>query len=194
MKIKHLLLLTVIISATPIRSLSDNEPQYVGVKKCQICHATPEIGDQYGIWKLSKHAQAFATLLSEESLKIAKERGLTVLPHEAPECLECHVTGYGADDSKFESPQVMELGIQCESCHGPGSEYKKISIMLDREQSLANGLIIPTEETCIKCHNERSPRYKSFHFEDFVKKIDHKVPEGYSWEEDDDEDEDEELW
>lgn len=193
MKITYVLVLLALVLAIPVLILSDSEPKYVGVKKCQVCHTTPEIGDQYGIWKSSKHSKSYDTLLTEESKRIAKERGLKVPPHEAPECLECHVTAYGLDTLQFNSPLVKEHGIQCESCHGPGSEYKKIGIMLDREKSLANGLIIPTEKTCVQCHNERSPKYKPFKFDDFIKKIEHKVPEGYEWEDEEDED-DEELW
>jgi hypothetical protein len=43
-------------------------------------------------------------------------------------------------------------GVQCEACHGAGNDYKKVSIMKDRDASIANGLIIPTQETCDGCH------------------------------------------
>ena len=49
-------------------------------------------------------------------------------------------------------------GVQCEACHGPGKDYKKKSIMQDREKAVANGLIIPDEKTCQKCHNENVPK------------------------------------
>lgn len=179
----------------PIQSKTNDDPQYVGVKKCKVCHATDDIGNQYRIWESSLHAKAYKTLSNEESKAIGKERGLKVPPNESPECLECHVTGYGMPDSLFATPIVKENGIHCETCHGPGSEYKKIDNMLDRDKALASGLTLPIEETCTRCHNEKSPKYKPFNFDEFIKKIEHKVPEGYSWEvEDDDEGEDEELW
>lgn len=183
--------LVCLMSWTVLCAQQDDLPQYVGEEKCEICHATDDIGNQVSIWKNSAHARAYETLLSEESKRIAQERGLTVPPNEAPQCLECHVTGYGLDSSRFKYPLNKENGIQCESCHGPGSEYRKINIMLDTDLSLANGLIIPTKETCARCHNERSPRFKPFTFEDLVTLIDHKVPEGYEWEE---EEEEETLW
>ena len=42
--------------------------------------------------------------------------------------------------------------VGCEMCHGPGSEYKRKSVMRDREQALAAGLVIPTRDFCAKCH------------------------------------------
>lgn len=193
MELKILLPVTVFCVAlgTPVDAGEEQPLKYVGVAKCEICHATADIGNQTAIWQNSAHARAYETLLNEESKRIARERGLVVPPNEAPECLECHVTGYGLDSSRFKYPLAKEDGIQCESCHGPGSEYRKIDIMLDTDLSVANGLIIPTEETCRRCHNERSPKFKPFTFEELVKLIEHRVPEGYQWEE---EEEEETLW
>jgi hypothetical protein len=60
--------------------------------------------------------------------------------------LGCHATGASA-----ELP-----GVQCEACHGPGSEYKSMKVMKDREASIAAGLIVPDEATCRGCH-EKAP-------------------------------------
>jgi hypothetical protein len=39
----------------------------------------------------------------------------------AQQCLTCHV---GSDHRKpLPDPKVLQFGVQCESCHGPGSEY-----------------------------------------------------------------------
>ncbi|MFQ6673442.1 MAG: cytochrome c family protein, partial [Fidelibacterota bacterium] len=145
MKVIHFALGIGLVLSLPARSVFADEPQdeprYVSVKKCKVCHATDDIGNQYKIWKSSLHAQAYQTLLGEESKKIAQERGIKLLPNEAPECLQCHVTGYGKDSSRFEFPVVKEDGVQCESCHGPGSEYKKIDTMLDKNKAIAAGLI-----------------------------------------------------
>ncbi len=87
--------------------------QFVGVAKCKTCHKKPEQGEQFKKWQASKHAEAFETLKSEESAKIAKEKGLTTPAYEAPECLKCHVTAYDADASMLGPKFVKEDGVQC---------------------------------------------------------------------------------
>jgi hypothetical protein len=152
------------------------EHMYVGVDACKLCHKQEKKGDQYGSWQKSKHSQAYTTLASEEAKKIAEARGIGN-PQESPECLKCHVTGYGLDESMYDKKYSMEDGVGCESCHGPGKDYKNIKIMKDLEQAKANGLIIPTEEVCRKCHNEESPTYKPFNYEERYKEIAHPRPE-----------------
>ena len=66
--------------------------------------------------------------------------------------------------------------LSCETCHGPGSKYKSNTIMKDREKSIAAGLIIPDEKLCKTCHNEESPTFKGFNFEEYSKKIAHPNP------------------
>jgi hypothetical protein len=65
-------------------------------------------------------------------------------------CLQCHATNHDA----------AMPGVQCEACHGPGSEYKSLSIMKDKEKAIAAGLVLPTQETCNKCHNGESHHKK----------------------------------
>jgi hypothetical protein len=48
--------------------------------------------------------------------------------------------------------------------------------MKSREQSLKNGLILPTKEVCITCHNEKNPFHKPFDYASAVKKIAHPNP------------------
>jgi formate-dependent nitrite reductase cytochrome c552 subunit len=69
-----------------------------------------------------------------------------------------------------------EEGVSCESCHGPGSMYKTAAIMKNQKLSLAKGLILPEEAVCKTCHNEESPHYKGFNFEEYVAKIAHDDP------------------
>lgn len=151
---------------------------YVGVKTCGMCHKSQKTGNQLGVWKNSLHSKAYETLLTEKAEKVAKEKGLKTKASEAPECLKCHVTGYDLDASLLGKKFKMEDGVQCETCHGPGSDYKKKSIMKDRDKAVANGLILyeKPEELCVKCHNEESPFYKEFKFAEFWDKIKHPVP------------------
>ena len=79
------------------------------------------------------------------------------------------------DESLVATLKVDE-GVSCESCHGPGSGYKSNAVMKDREKSIAKGLIIQDEKLCKTCHNEESPHYKGFNYEEYLKKIIHPVP------------------
>jgi len=38
------------------------------------------------------------------------------------------------------------------------------------------GLVIPTEETCKRCHNEKGPSFKGFNFKEMFAKIEHAKP------------------
>lgn len=98
---------------------------YVGADKCKMCHKV-----QYTSWEETTHAKAL------EQAKASAD------PAFEARCLDCHATN---------SDEALP-GVQCEACHGPGSDYKKMSIMKDREQAVANGLVVPTQETCDGCH------------------------------------------
>lgn len=163
---------------------SAGEPQYVGAKKCRTCHKKELIGDQWSAWEKGKHSKAFETLKSDKALEIAKEKGLAKPPSESPECLKCHVTGYGEDASKFAGGKVLpnSEGIGCESCHGPGSLYKKKKTMADHDKSVAAGMweASKDEKICLGCHNDKSPTFDAaagFNFEERKEKIAHKIPE-----------------
>ena len=168
----------------------DDKNIYAGVKRCKVCHETEEMGNQYTVWEHSKHADAYKTLLTEESAEIAKSWGLSLSAQEAPECLKCHVTGYNNSKAEFGKKFIKEDGIQCESCHGPGEAYRKENIMCDRDLSITNGLILPKPKDCLSCHNEESPRYKTFVYETYYEKIMHKSNPDYSCPSDEEEDED----
>ncbi|MEJ2104608.1 MAG: cytochrome C554, partial [Ignavibacteriaceae bacterium] len=73
----------------------------------------------------------------------------------------------------------VEDGVQCETCHGPGSDYKSMKVMKDKQEAIKNGLKIydNIEEFCITCHNAESPTYVEFNFEESWAKIKHNVPE-----------------
>jgi len=149
--------------------------QYVGVSKCKTCHKIKKYGDQFGKWEQGPHAKAFQVLASEQSLKIAKEMGIDD-PQKSEKCLTCHVTAFNVADSMKADTYTMEEGVGCESCHGAGADYLKMSVMKDVEQAIANGLMIPTKETCLTCHNDKSPTFKEFDFEARKKEIAHPKP------------------
>ena len=137
------------------------EHKYVGTTKCKACHLA-----EYKQWETSKHAKAMASLKENEK-KDAK-------------CLACHTTGNGkpaAEGSQLE-------GVQCEACHGPGSEYKSPAIMskpkwkenpdAQKKMAVEAGLIEPSEEVCKACHNKNSPTFKGFDFAKALPQVKHK--------------------
>lgn len=151
---------------------------YIGAEACAMCHKTEKQGKQFDIWKNSPHAKAYQTLLTEEADKIAKEKGFDTPAAKTEACLKCHASGYDVDASLIGKKFKVEDGVQCETCHGPGSDYKDMKIMKDRETAMKNGLIIYEnyQELCVKCHNPESPTYKEMNFDEAWEKIKHPVP------------------
>jgi hypothetical protein len=134
---------------------------YVGVKKCKMCHKGAKKGEVFEKWEKGPHSKALETL---------KKKG----EDKNPKCLECHVTGFNKGGYKVGDANAEKFAwVGCEACHGPGSGYKKLSIMKDKKKSMENGLIEPNETVCIKCHNKKSPTFKGFNFAEYSKKIDH---------------------
>jgi hypothetical protein len=153
--------------------------KYVGAAKCKTCHKKELIGNQYGVWEGSPHAKAVESLKSDAAKKVAAENGISGAPHEAAECLKCHATASAVDPSMVEGkPLKVEDGVQCESCHGPGSEYRKKKVMADHAASVAAGLWEPGKDAaiCTACHNDQSPTYKGFDYEARKKDIAHPIP------------------
>jgi Cytochrome c554 and c-prime len=112
--------------------------EFVGAKKCIMCHKKDGTGPS---WKETPHAGAWQNV---DTLKIEDKK--------KEECKGCHSTGVTAKG-------VFLEGIQCEACHGAGSDYKKMKIMKDQKLAMENGLIIPDEKTCLGCHNpEKAPK------------------------------------
>lgn len=99
-------------------------PTYIGVDKCKPCHL-PE----FETWSASAHASALATAKAADSFE--------------PGCLKCHGGGIVGDSN----------GVDCEACHGPGSEYWPIPVMIDRDAAVKVGLLIQDQKLCDTCHD-----------------------------------------
>ncbi|UCF39310.1 MAG: cytochrome c family protein [Acidobacteriota bacterium] len=152
---------------------------YEGVAVCGMCHKSAKQGEQLKIWQGSKHAQAFKTLQTAEAKEIAKKQGLTGDPEKEEACLRCHATGHNVDAALLGKKFSIEDGVQCETCHGPGSGYKSMKVMKDQKASIAAGLIVHGDnmgEYCATCHNAESPTYKEFDTAARWEEIKHPVP------------------
>lgn len=107
--------------------------QYLGEQGCIECHHPFAES-----WKATKHAGAFSTLE-----RVGKSKD--------PECVKCHVVGFGEDGGFLSLKATPGLAnVQCESCHGPGREHAK-----DFSPMRPVG-----EAVCLKCHtHENSPLF-----------------------------------
>jgi len=175
--VRNLIVLLIgLVFGTMYVFAQDGQHAYVGAQRCMPCHMVPAKGAQYKQWMGSKHAQAYKTLGTEEAKKYSDN------PQEDPECLKCHVTGYEASDDLKTDKYDQTNGVWCESCHGPGGDYWKMNIM---KQTYAGELdpakvgltAKPGEETCLECHNDESPTFTGFNFEEAYKKIAHPIPQ-----------------
>jgi Cytochrome c554 and c-prime len=158
---------------------SQNEFKYVGATTCVgACHKSENQGKQYDIWKGTKHSEAFKTLQTPLADSFARQRGYSTPAAETPQCVKCHVLGKDIVEAELSPTFDKTEGVQCETCHGPGSEYRKLAIMKDREKATQNGLIIHNEGElfCIHCHNQESPSFKGFSYDEMWAKIKHPKP------------------
>jgi YVTN family beta-propeller protein len=146
------LLMTFLLSHPGGAQESKREAVYVGARVCASCHEGPEMGHQYSRWLLSKHSKAYAALALPEAAEMARLSGIPIEPQKSPVCLGCHATGSEAEEWEKDPTFSMEDGVQCEMCHGPGSEYMDEQVMRDPEEAFRRGLKKPTEIFCAKCH------------------------------------------
>ncbi len=122
----------------------DYKEQCLGVNdSCKRCHQ-----DKYEQWLTTAHAHAFETL--EKSLQSTN-----------PECLRCHTTcllDLAQDGSEQVPPELRS--VQCESCHGIGTEHA-------RDGSYGQVKV----STCVVCHDpENSP---DFNFPTYLAQVKH---------------------
>jgi hypothetical protein len=67
-------------------------------------------------------------------------------------CKMCHkvqFASWSASDHAKRTPPV-----DCEGCHGPGSEYKALAVMKDPAKAKAAGLVTPGAAFCATCHKK----------------------------------------
>ena len=65
-------------------------------------------------------------------------------------CKMCHKVQFASWSETAHGKRTPPL--DCESCHGPGSEYKSISTMKDPAKAKAAGLVLPGAPFCATCH------------------------------------------
>ncbi|MGZ6144192.1 MAG: multiheme c-type cytochrome, partial [Myxococcales bacterium] len=136
-----------------------------GVHTCVECHQ-----QQVEFWAQTRHAHAYETLLA-----VKKQYSL--------DCIRCHVTGWQQsggvcriDRTEFGGPgvpAVSSLGdtkyragvgrrdVQCEDCHGPGSEHLEDPTGHIRAEVAAT--------VCMRCHEPaNSPKFDYAKYRPFI--------------------------
>jgi len=105
---------------------------YVGAAVCKNCHS-----EKHADWAETGHAEALEALQ-----RIGQASN--------PECLPCHTVGFGQPSGFVSEGTTPELaGVQCESCHGPGSEHVAAG---GDESKIIHGAEVLKAEVCGRCH------------------------------------------
>ncbi len=155
------LLFAIVVAVPVLPSSAGEEPPYEGRKKCGNCHRS-----QYESWKDTGHAKALSSLEAGEKAAAKVKAGLDPDKDytEDKKCVGCHTTGFGAEDGyDIEDPSKYLVGVTCESCHGPGSEYRlvhrKAGERFERKgETTARAELVETgeeflfAERCNSCH------------------------------------------
>jgi hypothetical protein len=138
-------------------------PKYFGVAQgCKGCHMGEGKGKVYETWLATPHAKAYENLGAENQKNEV--------------CLGCHTTGHGKALATGKTAADLQ-GVQCEACHGPGSDYRSLTVMKNKDEAIKKGLVMPTEKACLGCHGGPFPKghkeVPKFDFATNVKKIEH---------------------
>lgn len=142
------------------------DADHLGVATCagSTCHgsaealdATTVLQNEYLTWhRRDAHAQAYATLYSERSERIARRLGLGAA-YKADTCLDCHADNVPAE-RRGRRFQIAD-GIGCEACHGGAENW--IRSHVNGEPSHADNVergMYPTDrpgaraDLCLSCH------------------------------------------
>lgn len=132
-------------------SAAPKRPVYLGDKACATCHQ-----DQHKAWALTSHSDSYNRLAQPRAKLIIRRSGLRDdNPQKSPICLGCHATAYRAEPWELDDDFKISAGVQCEGCHGPGSEYATEAVMRNKAAAIAAGLVIPDDRVCMNCHIEK---------------------------------------
>jgi hypothetical protein len=203
LSIASLVLLSIGWGGDWVRGESTERPQkkkykYLGAVVCMECHAKEELGKQFQAWTGSEHARAYLVLGTGYPEMIEMQaQGMVEVGHgrdiareamrlgTGDDCLKCHAKGAQVDKSFLEPTFHFEDGVQCETCHGPGSGYViwMREITTGNRPKLASEVQpkMPTMEDCLACHREKPShavlKNNPFDFEKAWKKIAHSIPQ-----------------
>lgn len=176
---RQLIALLILSSACAQGVVADenliNEYTHLGVASCasSVCHGKLDRQNdrhvwlnEYRIWAgAGKHSQAYRTLESAESRRIANYLGFASAT-TAKICLDCHADNVSAEKRgpKF---QISD-GVSCEACHGGAEDWIKSHAAdgATHANNLSRGMY-PTEapearaKLCLSCHMGSQVKFAS---------------------------------
>lgn len=152
------------------------ENSYVGSKACKKCHLK-----EYNSWAETKMAKAFDLLKpgavadKKKQLKLDPAKDYTA----DKECVGCHTTGFRKAGGFVDVATTPDLvGVGCEMCHGPGGTYTQKQYMSLENKEFKRADLVPvglaaqpSKDSCVVCHNEKSPAAVKPYGFDFVKRV-----------------------
>lgn len=167
---------------------------FVGVKVCARCHDKDGQRSPLHLWRTSKHADAYATLQAHSESEARKCQDLELwiveigrgvkygLPRpaaESKECLPCHTTAFGVGPQLIAPSFDPKDGVQCESCHGPGSAHAEAMTAKDSARAAA-GLARYDDDRAIeaRCRTCHEGTCGDFDFSAMWPRIEHASPRG----------------
>ena len=163
---------------------------YVGAAACTVCHGGGLAQAMVAPWSKTAHASIFTNVINGTAIA-----GYT----ESASCASCHTVGYDANSTvndggfsylakqlSWAFPTTGQAGnflgmpvplqnvanIQCENCHGPGSEHANYG-------GATIAVAIPTNSgTCNSCHDEPSHHIKSAAWANSAHAVTTRIPVG----------------
>jgi YVTN family beta-propeller protein len=147
----------------------------VGARVCGSCHGGPEGDYLTSTWRLSGHAEAWAVLATERGRRIAAAEGVAGDPQLSIACLRCHSTASGAHDRDVAPGFDRTRGVECESCHGPGSPHADQARGWVTAPPHSAQIEIPNRRTCDQCHTP-GMHGSDFDWEKALAMVDHSLP------------------
>ena len=137
-------------------------PSMSGRRSARPAMTARSMGHQTTLWLHSRHAGAYASLATPEARAIAAISGVPIEPQKSPLCLGCHATAAEAEGWERDETFSIRDGVQCEKCHGPGSEHvDSWSAPNDPKSGPKVRLASPIGTDCMKCHKEKPSHTRS---------------------------------
>jgi hypothetical protein len=175
-------------------SVSITAGTYVGVQTCELCHSGGAIAkNEYTPWSQTAHATFFTRAID----------GLES-DHYSKNCISCHTLGYDANTNAVNGgfddvaltlgwtfPTILTNGnwaalpgqlknlsnIQCENCHGPGSEHAAAlgNTNVTNWPRIGKTFLAGT---CAQCHDSTPNHFKSAEWNNSIHARPTTVPTG----------------